>query len=82
MPATLRRRGLLVLDEWERTGRDARQRAELPRQVRLVSEAVVGGQAGERHAADPGAAFRPLLVVVAAIELITAREEHWNKIRR
>lgn len=53
MPGTLSRHGVLVLKEWERRGRDACQRAKLPRQVRLVGEAVVGGHARERHAPDP-----------------------------
>src|SRR5687768_11350940 len=53
MPATLRGHVLVLLDEWERRRRRAAERAELPREVGLVGEAVLGGEAGERHRPEP-----------------------------
>lgn len=41
------------MDEWERRRRDAGERAELAGEVGLVGEPVLGGEAGQRHRAEP-----------------------------
>src|SRR5690242_2379737 len=53
MARTLRRGARRVLKEWERRRRPSGELGELAREVRLVGVAAVGGQAGQRRAAEP-----------------------------
>src|SRR5690349_2162751 len=53
MDRTLCRGARAVLNEWERRRRPPGELGELAREVRLVGVAAVGGQAGERRAAEP-----------------------------